>query len=141
MSLATNTSTDLQPADAPCLEEAAWTVEALRSVWERQRGRINDRVAVIERAVTALADDRLDTDLRTDAQRAAHMLAGSLGMFGFVGASDAAHELEAELAHPSADRPPVLSALVRRLRGEIQGEVALCSPSATAQPHPVSSPD
>ncbi len=105
----------------------AWTIGVLRSVWEHQRGRVNDRIAVIERAIAALADDALDADLRRDAERAAHMLAGSVGMFGFVDASDAARSLELELAHPTPDRAPQLSALLLRVRDGVQGPVILFS--------------
>lgn len=106
---------------------SAWTVDVLRSVWAHQQSRVDERIGVIERAVAALANGGLDTALREDAERAAHMLAGSLGMFGFVGASDAARELELELAHPKPDRAPALSALVLRVRTGVQGPVALCS--------------
>jgi HPt (histidine-containing phosphotransfer) domain-containing protein len=111
----------------PAQTQAAWTADALRSVWARQQGRVHARIALIERAVTALADDRLDTDLRADAERAAHMLAGSLGMFGYVDAAGAAHELEAELAHPTPERTAALPALVLRLRSGVQGPVSLRS--------------
>ncbi|HUN79317.1 MAG TPA: Hpt domain-containing protein [Solirubrobacteraceae bacterium] len=75
-----------------------YTKGLLGAVWERQRGRIGERLASIERAVRALARDELDAETRRVAERAAHMLAGSLGTFGFAGASDAARELERELA-------------------------------------------
>lgn len=110
-----------QPAQA----EAAWTADALRSVWARQQGRVHARIALIERAATALAEDRLDTELRADAERAAHMLAGSLGIFGYVDASDAARELEADLAHPKPERAATLPALLSRLRSGVQGPVKL----------------
>lgn len=128
----TETSADPRPTCEPALEGAAWTVEALRTVWEHQRSRVGDRIGVIERAVAALAEDRLDADLRADAERTAHMLAGSIGMFGFIDASDTARELELELAHPTPDRAPVLSALLRRLRGGVQEQVALCSDRAAS---------
>jgi len=108
-------------------EVTAWTVDALRSVWERQRNRVNDRIDLIERAIAALAAGRLDADLRGEAVRTAHMLAGSVGMFGFIRASDAAHSLELELAHPALDRVPALSALALRVRDGVRGPVALCS--------------
>ena len=114
-------------APQPAQTQAAWTADALRSVWTRQQGRIHARIALIERAVTALAEDRLDAALRADAERAAHMLAGSLGMFGFSGAADAAHELEAELAHPTPNRTAALPALLLRLRSGVQGPVSLRS--------------
>jgi Hpt domain len=114
-------------------EGTAWTVEALRSVWERQQDRVGDRIDVIEHAIAALASDRLDTDLRRDAERAAHMLAGSIGMFGFIRASTAARDLELQLAHPTPDRAPALSALLLRVRGGMEGPVVLCSDTAAVE--------
>jgi HPt (histidine-containing phosphotransfer) domain-containing protein len=111
----------------PAQTQSAWTADALRSVWARQQSRIHARIALIERAVTALAEDRLDAGLRADAERAAHMLAGSLGVFGFIGASDAARELEAELAHPTPEGTAALPALLSRLRSGVQGPVSLRS--------------
>lgn len=102
-----------------------WTLGVLRSVWGHQRGRVGDRITVIEHAITALANDSLDADRRRDAERAAHMLAGSVGMFGFVDASDAARSLESELAHPTPDRAPELSALLGRVRSGVRGPVVL----------------
>lgn len=111
----------------------AWTVDALRVVWERQQERVDCRIELAERAVAALAEGRLDDDLRAEAERAAHMLAGSLGMFGFIDASDAARELEAELARPAPESAQVSSVLLRRLRSGIQGPVALCTDEAPAR--------
>jgi hypothetical protein len=104
---------------------AAWTLDALLTVWERQRGRVYDRIDSIERAIAALADDRLDADLRAEAERAAHMLAGSLGMFGFVGASQAAHRLESGMAHPMPGQAPQLSTLLVEVREGVRGPVVL----------------
>ena len=118
--LASSAGESIRPSDA-------WTLQALRSVWTHQRGRVEERIGVIERAAAALAEDRLDPGLRADAERAAHMLAGSLGMFGFLDASSAARELEAELARPSEERVVQLPVLVRRLRDGIEGQVSLCT--------------
>jgi len=125
------TSAGTRPATQSELEHSAWTVDALRSVWERQRNRVSERIGVVEHAVTALSEDRLATELRADAEQASHMLAGSLGMFGFLDASDAAHELESELPQATADRASELSALLRRLRQGVQGPVRLCTDAAS----------
>lgn len=116
-------NTTLTPA--PGAEHAAWTVEALRAVWERQQGRVNERIETLERAVTVLAAGGLDTDLRREAQRAAHMLAGSLGMFGFTRAARAARSLELELARSTTERAPALCALLTSVRSGVKGPVAL----------------
>jgi HPt (histidine-containing phosphotransfer) domain-containing protein len=120
------------PTHEPGSETAAWTAEALRSVWERQRDRVNGLIGVIEQAVCALAEGSLDTNLQADAERAAHMLAGSVGMFGFIDASMAARGLEAELAHPTAERTAALLALLERLRRGVRGQVVLCSEVAAS---------
>lgn len=127
----TTTSTVTVPTHEPGSENAAWTAEVLSSVWERQRDRVDGLIDMIEQAVSALAEDRMDTKLQADAERAAHMLAGSVGMFGFTGASTAARELESELAHPTPEHAQVLSALLGRLRRGVQGPVALCSDAPT----------
>jgi HPt (histidine-containing phosphotransfer) domain-containing protein len=132
MSPAMTTAT-VRPATQSELEHAAWTVEALRSVWERQRVRVGERIGVIEQALTALGEDCLGAELRGDAERAAHMLAGSVGMFGFLDAGDIARELESALAQATADRANELLALLGNLREGIQGPVTLCTED-TADP-------
>lgn len=120
MRLSTGTSADARSA-ADGGPRAAWTAGELRSVWARQQDRVNDRLDVIERALAALADGRLDAALRRDAERAAHTLAGSIGTFGFTEASEAARGLELELAQPTADRAPALAALLLRMRAGVAG--------------------
>jgi HPt (histidine-containing phosphotransfer) domain-containing protein len=121
-------SADAAPQTAPpttTIEEAAWTLDALRTVWEHQQDRLRERIDTIECATAALANDRLDRELKHEAQRAAHMLAGSVGMFGFVDASLAAREIEIELEHPTPDAAPALSELLRDIRRIMQGPVTL----------------
>jgi HPt (histidine-containing phosphotransfer) domain-containing protein len=124
--MSTAPDTTLAPR-APGVEHAAWTVDALRAVWERQHGRVDERIETIERAVTVLASGSLDATLRREAERAAHMLSGSLGMFGFILAADAARRIELEFAHPRIDRAPALSGLLARVRAGVRGPVVLCS--------------
>jgi HPt (histidine-containing phosphotransfer) domain-containing protein len=85
---------------------------AFRAVWDEHREGILTNVSLIERAVTLLSAGQLDEQLRADARRAAHMLSGSLGMFGFAHAAEAAHELQLELDRPQPARAPTLSTLV-----------------------------
>jgi hypothetical protein len=97
-----------------------WSVEILRSVWEQQQWRVQERLAQIECAVAALADGHLDTELRRKAESAAHMLAGSVGMFGFTQASVAARRLEWELAHLGPDSELLLLNLLASIRSDVQ---------------------
>jgi HPt (histidine-containing phosphotransfer) domain-containing protein len=98
--------------------DSAWPVDLLRAVWNQQRPLVAERIGIIERAASELDQGRLDEQLRADAQRAAHMLAGSIGIFGFAQASAAARELEAELDQPSRERAQAVRALLSRLGGE-----------------------
>jgi hypothetical protein len=97
--------------------------EALSTIWVQQRNRTGGRVAVLERAIAALAAGRLDAGLRGEAQRAAHQLAGTVGIFGFLSASQAAGRLEVELERPACARAPALFALLQRISEDLAGEV------------------
>jgi len=109
---------------------------ALREIWTRHREGVVGRVAVLERAVTALIDGHLDDELRHEAERAAHTLAGSLGTFGFMRASERARELELAFEARDALGPgqvPTLSELVLDLENELGDEPAR-SPERAAAP-------
>jgi diguanylate cyclase (GGDEF)-like protein len=103
--------------------------DTLRTIWRDHRAEILERVGLIERAVMALAAAELDERLRVEAQRAAHSLIGSVGTFGFIGASEAARKLELEFVAPVPARAPAMSMLIadvyRELQGEVQGELLL----------------
>jgi diguanylate cyclase (GGDEF)-like protein len=109
-------------------------VPALERVWERHRAAVLAQVDAIEAAVAALANGRLEPAQREAAVRDAHQLAGSLGTFGFTGASEHARRLErAFTADGAADAATAatLAAQVAGLRDSI-GELA----TAVAQPVP-----
>lgn len=115
------------PVSTASISDPVWTRDSLQAVWERQRGRVDERIDSISRAIAALSEDRLEDELKLEAERAAHMLAGSVGMFGFLDASDAARSLESELAHPTPERVPALRALVLRVRNDVLGPVNFCA--------------
>ena len=79
---------------------------------------------MIECAVDGLAHGSLDSDLRREAERSAHMLAGSIGMFGFVEAARAARGLEMGLADPQHADAPALSALALSIREGVRAQPA-----------------
>jgi DNA-binding response OmpR family regulator/HPt (histidine-containing phosphotransfer) domain-containing protein len=62
--------------------------------WEQYQTQYCDRLAVIEQAIAALQTQALPEDLRQQAQREAHTLKGSLGLFGLDQASNLSQELE-----------------------------------------------
>ena len=94
----------------------------MRAVWEQHRGGILAKVSLIEQAVAALGSERFDDEVRMEAQRSAHMLSGSLGMFGFDRASEAARELELEFAEVTRARTTTLSTLLAIIRRGLDWE-------------------
>lgn len=104
---------------------------AVAALWERFRDPILDRVRVLERAVVALEQGPLHSELRAAAISEAHKLAGSAGTFGFPEGSRLARLMEAAFqADPppgSADAPR-LAEWVSSLRSELEESPA--TPSA-----------
>ncbi len=93
--------------------------EPLRAVWLAHRGGVLAHIAVIGAALSALGEGRLGDAERKQAQRAAHMLAGSLGTFGFVRASPAAAALDRALDRPGPSDTPALETLLATLHEEV----------------------
>jgi HPt (histidine-containing phosphotransfer) domain-containing protein len=125
-----NQSSVTSPSRQPTRADDAgtgWSVDALREVWARQQEQVSGRIGVVEHALAALADDQLAGGLRGEAERAAHTLAGSLGMFGFMSAADAARKLEQKLANPEPACKGELSTLLKQLQAGVKGPVVLCS--------------
>jgi len=101
-------------------------LDAIHAVWVRRRASVLARVGVIEHAVSEALAGNLGDELRFQAAREAHMLAGSAGTFGFPRASECARELELALeaaAPPQADELPRLKDIVRTLREDLQADV------------------
>lgn len=83
----------------------------LDQLWAKFLPQIEERVAVLGRAVEELAQGNLSPALREDAHHAAHKLAGSLGTFGLADGTTLAREAENLLAGTE----PVASAAASRL--------------------------
>ena len=91
----------------------------LDALWTRSRPAIEARVEAIESAAIALLEGALSPDLRQQAEREAHKLAGVAGTFGFPAATDLAREAERLLAadHTLSPADPVrLAAIANELR-------------------------
>jgi chemotaxis protein histidine kinase CheA len=94
---------------------------ALESVWSEHETTTFERVALVEHAIERLIAGDLPEHEREQARRAAHMLAGSVGMFGFERSSVAALALEAALDEtltPDRERAQVLREQVAVMRTE-----------------------
>ena len=99
------------------------TLAAIRGVWEKSQGRIDQQMTVLEQAVAALDRQMLSLDLRQQAIQEAHTLGGSLGLFGFANGSDLARSIERLLTENSlldSEQVNRLQKLVIQLRQLIQ---------------------
>lgn len=74
-------------------EQAALN-EALKALWTKFLPQIEERLAVLDMANQALAEDKLSEDMRAEANAAAHKLAGVLGTFGLTRGTVLAREAE-----------------------------------------------
>ena len=96
---------------------------AMSTIWERSRAAILARVTGMERAAVALHAAELSPDAREAAERDAHKLAGTVGTFGFWGASSLAREAELLLAgeHPvGAGDALRLLTIAHQLRAQLE---------------------
>jgi HPt (histidine-containing phosphotransfer) domain-containing protein len=96
---------------------------AVQAAFQRSRGELSRRVGTLEEMVAAIVEGGLDESLRASAERDAHKLAGSLGMFGFALGSELARELEHALAVPDGPvmaEAPRLAELVLMLRSQLE---------------------
>ena len=129
---ATRTKASVQQASSQASQDSAAAGRSASSaranaataeIWERSKQRLSDRIAVIERATTAGIRDTLADELRHQAEREAHKLAGSLGMFNFDQGSQLAHKAELTFQNwsqlPSQQRTQ-LATVVSELRQSVQ---------------------
>ena len=63
-------------------------------IWEQSKAKIVAHIDTLEQATLELLDGRLEPDLRREAEREAHKLAGSLTTFGFPEGSRLARDIE-----------------------------------------------
>ena len=116
---------------------------ALKAVWEQHLPGVLDRVDAMERILAGLRDARYGETARKMAQREAHKLAGSVGTFGFLEASERAREIELVLASdaPVTGRQGadlVFSTAV--IRAELKGEEIPTQPELELEPAPALAP-
>ena len=75
----------------------------MMAIWAKSLPHVRAQLDTLERAAMAIMDGSLDEELRRDAEREAHRLAGAAGSFGFNDASPIARELEYLFQNPKPD--------------------------------------
>ncbi|MBD2233238.1 response regulator [Phormidium tenue] len=108
-----------QPAPAPEQAKAEAARAAAIAAFDQFRPIIGDRMAALRRAVAALNQPPLTEEVRSQAQGAAHKLAGSLGLFGLTSGSHLARRLEDWLTQPNAAQRADFIALVDQLDAQL----------------------
>jgi DNA-binding response OmpR family regulator len=107
----TQSEIESDPADS-----TADTLKQMAGLWEKFKDTFTAQIQQIEAVAQALANQCLTSELRHQAEREAHKLAGSLGMFGFDQGSVLAQEVEQLLK-----KAPTLSAKqIQRLNQLVQ---------------------
>jgi chemotaxis protein histidine kinase CheA len=91
----------------------------LQTVWNDHESLVMERVALLEGAVAQLIAGELAEREREQARRAAHMLAGSVGMFGYERSSEAALALEAVFEPIPTPAAPLDPAKAHELRAQL----------------------
>jgi HPt (histidine-containing phosphotransfer) domain-containing protein len=104
-----------KPIDAEMAQEIT---RLIASLWERNRGQVEERLSLLESAATANRQGDMGEELSNAAREIAHKLAGSLGMFGFPVGSEIARQLELLFEHGNPD-PEALLALTAQLRDSL----------------------
>jgi DNA-binding response OmpR family regulator len=100
--------------------------QRLAEIWERHRGTMFERVANIDRVITALENGSLTAEIRTNAQHSAHTLAGALGTFGLHLGTQVAKQIESLLSSEIDITPahiPQFQGAIAELRREIESKV------------------
>jgi PAS domain S-box-containing protein len=98
------------------------TLVGVAEIWQKYKDRVSEQVNILAQAAFALISKNLDTELRAEALREAHTLAGSLASFGFPDGSKIATKLEKLLKIKNLDASGInkFDTLVKALKQAIE---------------------
>ncbi|MCU1310585.1 MAG: Two component response regulator receiver modulated diguanylate cyclase [Candidatus Angelobacter sp.] len=135
-----STLLSLPAATLPVLSEKDQGMEAdIAALWEKFRPVNMARLQVLEDAAAALLKGNLSSELRIQAEREAHKLAGSSGSFGYMEVSRIARQLELLLQGKATIEQPDLLRMSRSvvsLRERIQRPLANSLSNVPGQKQP-----
>lgn len=114
------------PSSVALVEEATEEIlPEVAALWESFKDKYSDRIANLEQAAKALQLGQLTEKLKQQALRDAHTLVGSLGSFGFSGASHLAREIEQALQASSrlnSSQEKHLAQQIKTLRNSLKNK-------------------
>ena len=100
--------------DPPGSVEPAFN-QAIGALWRQYQGLMAERLEALQKAMAALEAGTLSEELRQAAGKAAHKLAGVLGMFDRAEGTQLARQLEMLLLEPGTNPDSQMPALVKAL--------------------------
>ncbi|MBW4444468.1 MAG: response regulator [Plectolyngbya sp. WJT66-NPBG17] len=114
--------------------------QAVEQLWDQYRGLMEERLSVLQQAVGALNTETLTEELQQAAERAAHKLAGVLGMFDRSEGTQISRQLEQFFSGKlNSQQQPELQLLVQQLSQVLQREQSNIEPIQVASsPTPTS---
>jgi DNA-binding response OmpR family regulator len=97
-------------------------LDLLEDIWYQSKEQVCQRIEILEQATASLSNGTLNFDLCKRAQREAHILAGTLGTFGFPEATELARNIEQKLRLDNGNLENIsdLDALIVALRHKIE---------------------
>ncbi|MGC1248579.1 MAG: response regulator [Spirulinaceae cyanobacterium] len=108
--------------------------EAMAQMWQQYRGLMTERLEALQEAAAAIQQGQASSELNYSAQKAAHKLAGVLGMFNKEAGTKVARQIE-DLLQDKSEKVPQrgeqLLALVQQLREML--ELPASSATSTAR--------
>jgi DNA-binding response OmpR family regulator len=129
VSIPPNTSPPAEPTDSEKL------ATSMAKIWETSKVQFLGQLKTIQNVSNEFSSGAMTADRRTEAEREAHKLAGTLGMFGLMEGSQVARQLE-NMWRSAQPQPTAIADLVRRLGQAMQVEPALATsaPKVDKQP-------
>ncbi|MGI0494328.1 response regulator [Alkalinema pantanalense CENA528] len=145
------TFTSPPPVFSPSLEQESPELssslqQGMSEIWQQSQPQLKARLTLLEQAIAALRQGRLDAELAEQASQQAHKLVGTLGMFGADAGSAIAQQVERTFqggwAGAWLDQPTAIDRLesqVQTLRQTIEQLTLTLSQPPLSQP-PLSQP-
>jgi diguanylate cyclase (GGDEF)-like protein len=115
---------------------ATCEADVLAGIWATHLPTMLERIDALERAAVTLATGTLEADVVSEAEQAAHQLAGSVGTFGFGHATDRAREAEhllRDIDGPAPEVAPQLAQIVTDLRLQLSQAPVHTTPEVEEQ--------
>ncbi|MDJ0703579.1 MAG: response regulator [Leptolyngbyaceae cyanobacterium MO_188.B28] len=103
--------------------------EAIAALWRQYQGLMAERLDALKQAMQAIEADALSEELRQTAGRAAHKLAGVLGMFERPEGTQLARQLETMLVGSDRKQDSQIPALVNQLEALLNLTESASDPS------------